>query len=652
MISLLLLVANGSAAEGTVRIEDLDLAELLGTVSAASRKQQSILVTPAAVTVLDREWITRSGASSIQMLLRIVAGVQVVRNAPGNAIVSLRGMNGLDGNNVIVLLDGAYLNRRLDANVDWSTVPVTVDMLERIEIVRGPVSTLYGANAYTGVISLVTRREPGVEARASGTVATDGGRGALLGAAAANEGRAGDWHVAVHGGSDGTLAASRELGTIWPESGGVHPAWTGGGAVASATADLGTTRLFASAIAGRSTRSGIDHLAVEPNQLGNQMIQLAVGGEHLGPVATLSVRAETIHHTTTVITDEPGLGFGYGGTLDDEANTSADLALRPIDALELRVGGRVGMAYVQAPYLNASANERTLGFYGVWLNAEAAATPSLQLSAGVRLDDSAQLPNVQPSARLSAIHHRSRWSARLTVANGWREPSYIELASRFADPTTGLVLLEGNPALPPPRIRSIEAGVVAANRAGWTLQPTLFVQEVRHLVTEDFASLAWRSYGTANGAAMVGAELEGCVCTSAIRGRASVTALQWLQTFEGSATAGVPEQNAALTASVGADGSSADRVLAFGSWAAFGSSRRYDVVTGVPPIAIDAVIPPMLQLGGSVELRPDRARRLGIGLAASGTPNGGRVEGPLPWSAETGSRVGLFVRLDAARRSP
>src|SRR4029079_19334728 len=86
-------------------IEELDLEQLLGKVTAASRTEESVLTAPATVTVLDQEQIRQSAATTLPDLLRNVAGVQVLELAPGNFLVSLRGTGGLTGNNVVVLLD-------------------------------------------------------------------------------------------------------------------------------------------------------------------------------------------------------------------------------------------------------------------------------------------------------------------------------------------------------------------------------------------------------------------------------------------------------------------------------------------------------------------------------------------------------------------
>lgn len=136
----------------------LELEDTLGTTSAVSRTEENVLSAPASVTSLDARAIRLSGARTIPEVLRLITGVQVQRVAPGSYLVAMRGAGGITGNNVIVMLDGMPLNSPVDGSVDWSTVPIHPRDLERIEVVRGPVSTIYGANAYTGVIQLISYR--------------------------------------------------------------------------------------------------------------------------------------------------------------------------------------------------------------------------------------------------------------------------------------------------------------------------------------------------------------------------------------------------------------------------------------------------------------------------------------------------------------
>ncbi|MBK6577541.1 MAG: TonB-dependent receptor plug domain-containing protein [Sandaracinaceae bacterium] len=156
--------ADEPSREGAIEEESLEdllgleLEDTMGTTSAVSRTEENVLSAPASVTTLDARAIRLSGARTIPELLRLVTGVQVQRVAPGSYLVAMRGAGGITGNNVIIMLDGMPLNSPVDGAIDWSTVPIHPRDLERIDVVRGPVSTIYGANAYTGVIQLVSYR--------------------------------------------------------------------------------------------------------------------------------------------------------------------------------------------------------------------------------------------------------------------------------------------------------------------------------------------------------------------------------------------------------------------------------------------------------------------------------------------------------------
>jgi outer membrane receptor protein involved in Fe transport len=630
--------------EELVQIEQLDLAELLGTVSAASKREESLLHAPAAVTVLDRDQIRSSGVTSIPELLRTVPGVQVYRNAPGNWVVSLRGMNGLEGNNVVVLLDGAPLNRRLDAHVDWSSLPVTLEDLERIEVVRGPVSTLYGANAYTGVIALISRREAGL--RATGTTSLDpsGSLGGMFVAAVGRQGERGGWSLRGNGASDRTLADNPVLERFYPDSEGSHAEWDSMGLGGQASGTLGKVHLQAGVVWAWGQISGIDQLTLDPIPLETETVGAMTGLEVDGPVQA-SLRADFLHGSAW--RDDDFLSRAGHGIVADEASVSGELSSQVAPILGLRLGARGGGALVTAPILNPSVDGLIRPFCGVWSTADLEPSEAWLFSGGVRVDGSGQVPNPQGSLRLSAIHHRELWSARLTFASAFREPSYLELGARFVDPETGLYLLDGDPTLPTPRITSLEAGLVLGERSGARLMPTVFVQRMRDLVVENFESLVHPTYGTDPGGYVTGAELEADTpLFSGVEVRAGLAFLHWLDEVDSRATAGVSEQNASLTSSLAAHGRHAQERISWGAWASLATERRYDVVTGVPPEATRATIPTALDVGAQAELHFGVQRSMSLGLAGTTSTAAGRPEGPLPWAAQKGSTATVSLRWE------
>jgi outer membrane receptor for ferrienterochelin and colicins len=182
MLALLSLLLPARAAD------DVDVSEGEGetvvetVVVTAARAEQAASAATAAVRVLDRARLEASGATTLADVLRTVPGVQVLASRGGDA-VSLRGM---DPQHTLVLLDGRPLAGRVDGVVDLSRIALAD--VERVEILPGPASALYGSEALGGVVNLVTRRggvgpsaevgaRGGSRSLAEGDVRLSGGRG-------------------------------------------------------------------------------------------------------------------------------------------------------------------------------------------------------------------------------------------------------------------------------------------------------------------------------------------------------------------------------------------------------------------------------------------------------------------------------------------
>ena len=156
-------------------------------VVTASRYGQSPLDSPSTVTILTNEDIRLSGAATLADVLRRVAGVDVMTLSASQADVSIRGFNRELSNKVLVLVDGRSIYLDMLGTVLWETLPVSLEEVERIEVIRGPGSAVYGANAVTGVINIITQ-PPG--AGGSMVVGEVGSAGTLRGDAIAS-GRSG-----------------------------------------------------------------------------------------------------------------------------------------------------------------------------------------------------------------------------------------------------------------------------------------------------------------------------------------------------------------------------------------------------------------------------------------------------------------------------
>jgi len=130
------------------------------TVVTASRRAQSTLEAPNATTVITSDEIRLSGATTIVDLLRRVPGAEVMAMGVGSTNVSFRGFNQRLANKVLVLLDGRTEYQDFLGLTVWPAIPVGLEEIDRIEVIRGPGSALYGANAMLGVINIITK-QPG-----------------------------------------------------------------------------------------------------------------------------------------------------------------------------------------------------------------------------------------------------------------------------------------------------------------------------------------------------------------------------------------------------------------------------------------------------------------------------------------------------------
>jgi iron complex outermembrane receptor protein len=136
----------------------LSIEELISIkVTSVMKTSQSLSETPAAIHVLTQEDIRRSGATNIPDLLRIVPGVQVAELDSNIFAVSIRGFNDIHANKLLVLVDGRTVYNNIFSGVIWSFLTLIMEDIDRIEIIRGPGSSVWGANAVNGVINIITK---------------------------------------------------------------------------------------------------------------------------------------------------------------------------------------------------------------------------------------------------------------------------------------------------------------------------------------------------------------------------------------------------------------------------------------------------------------------------------------------------------------
>jgi iron complex outermembrane receptor protein len=192
----LILLAAGSATVAAASyagdLTALSIEELMAIeFSTLGRKSQRLTDTPAAAFVITAEDIRRSGATSVPEALRMVSGIQVARIGADKWAISSRGFNDWFSNKLLVLMDGRTVYNSVYSGVYWRDQDVLLEDVARIEVIRGPGASLWGANAVNGVINIVTK--PAIDTQ-----------GALVTAGAGTEERA--FGAARYGGALGSSA--------------------------------------------------------------------------------------------------------------------------------------------------------------------------------------------------------------------------------------------------------------------------------------------------------------------------------------------------------------------------------------------------------------------------------------------------------------
>lgn len=126
-------------------------------VSIATKHLQKINKAPAIVSIVTSQDIENMGARNLQDVLQRVPGFASTISVYGLNEITVRGVKRLDSPNVKVLIDGHAVNEDFSGGTGWTFGRLSLDNIKRIEIIRGPGSALYGANAFAGVINVVTK---------------------------------------------------------------------------------------------------------------------------------------------------------------------------------------------------------------------------------------------------------------------------------------------------------------------------------------------------------------------------------------------------------------------------------------------------------------------------------------------------------------
>ncbi len=147
-----------AAEEKEADPSEMSLEELMNTqIYSASKRPEKLSDTAASVYVITSEDIAKAGVTSIPEALRMVPGVNVAQTNANTWAITIRGFNYQYSNKLLVMIDGRSVYTPLFSGVYWDSQDYILDDIDRIEVIKGPGGTLWGANAVNGVINIITK---------------------------------------------------------------------------------------------------------------------------------------------------------------------------------------------------------------------------------------------------------------------------------------------------------------------------------------------------------------------------------------------------------------------------------------------------------------------------------------------------------------
>lgn len=148
-----------SHAQGQTDLTDLSPEQLSKIeVTSVSKKEQKLSDTAAAIYVITQQDIRNSTATNIPELLQMAPGIDVARLSGTRWAIGSRGLNGYIQDTMLVLIDGRSVFDPLFSGVFWNEQGLMLEDIERIEVIRGPGATVWGANAVNGIVNIITKR--------------------------------------------------------------------------------------------------------------------------------------------------------------------------------------------------------------------------------------------------------------------------------------------------------------------------------------------------------------------------------------------------------------------------------------------------------------------------------------------------------------
>jgi len=455
---------NAFAQERGVR-----LGEVVVTATKTEKDPKDLT---QSVTVITADEIKKSGVTTVTEIIERTVGVAVTNYGPTGALNTIR-IRGADYSRVLVLLDGVRLNSPRDLGFDMSALPVSVDMVERIEIVRGPASALYGSEAVGGVVNIITKKPVKSEAIIAGAIGTHGYDSATLGFG--NNTGSTYYHLE---GTRTTYDGYRPNSDL--------DQWTYGGKVGVNLSDrvnlevTGNYTNKENGVPGPKNSVGITDRQWDRFFVAGAGLSMRTGGGH-----SFKVRASKADETLQF---KSAFGFSVHESSVDITEAQVDLLLGSWNVLTL--GYEARRDHLDSTDTGKHASDLKAFF----LQDEMSLGQSFIVVAGVRRDDQSQYGE-QTSPKLSGryLNKNTGTILRASYGEGFRSPTPNDLYSPVffcpgcaQDPNTTFYTFDlvtvGNPNLKPETSKEYEVGVEQPWGKNDRLRLTGFSRNVNNMI--------------------------------------------------------------------------------------------------------------------------------------------------------------------------
>jgi outer membrane receptor for ferrienterochelin and colicins len=451
-------------------------AEKRTVVVTGTRSARTLTETPIATSVVTRQDIEESGAQNVAEAIEETPGLQLVRGIGGTGIR----LQGLDPSYTLVLIDGQRVTGRVNGVVDLTRLQA--EDIQQIEIVRGPGSVLYGADALAGTVNIITRRPTRPHEAEAGVAYGSFGTLDVTARAAIARKR---WASSVTAGVHDTKGWDADPSNVTTTGPALH-GWNV--ATAHELRELGpfSMRMRADYLRHDATRiDGSDSGAVIDRRNLTETLDATISPKLTQGPSELTLIAHYSLFRDQLLQDQRGATDldQYERTVDHIGQLGAiyahelrgNLVTTGIDAqIEQLVADRVDPGHVER-------QRYALFVQDEWTPSLA---PRISIVPGMRVDVDS-LFGAYPTPRIAIMVTPKPWiTVRASYGRGFRAPSFRELYLRFANPSAGYVV-RGNPALRSETSWGSQLSVELAPLRGLAIGVNAFDNRLRDTIVVD-----------------------------------------------------------------------------------------------------------------------------------------------------------------------